>query len=161
SNSTNGPAGCCRQKSRMQPFGRSEHGWGLPNGLDAWHDVGVGPLEAVLMHLRSSRAVNRCLTGLLPAILLLLARLVARLTPLKPRLTIGTGHLGGVTAFSPDGDILACVHATPGSNEDTIRLWDIEKGIEILTLGPVEYFIDKLEFTRDGKRLVASGRCSF
>ncbi len=65
-----------------------------------------------------------------------------------------TGHSNKVTsvAFSPDGRILAS-----GSDDHTIKLWDLQTGLQIVTLCGHESYVQSVAFSPDGKTLVSGG----
>src|SRR5437867_1942194 len=67
------------------------------------------------------------------------------------------GHLGPVRAlaYSPDGRVLAS-----GSDDRTIRVWNLERGREIATLTGHNYWVRAVAFSPDDQRL-ASGRRSW
>jgi WD40 repeat protein len=55
-------------------------------------------------------------------------------------------------AFSPDGQILAS-----GSDDKTIKLWDLQTGVEIATLSGHDSYVQSVAFSPDGKTLVSGG----
>ncbi len=55
-------------------------------------------------------------------------------------------------AFSPDGQMLAS-----GSDDKTIKLWDLQTGLEIATLSGHDSYVQSLAFSPDGKTLVSGG----
>jgi WD40 repeat protein len=55
-------------------------------------------------------------------------------------------------AFSPDGQIVAS-----GSDDKTIKLWDLQTGLEIATLSGHESYVESVAFSPDGKTLVSGG----
>ena len=63
------------------------------------------------------------------------------------------GHNNSVNSvsFSPDGKCIAS-----GSNDNTVKVWDVESGNEVLTLRGHSYGITSVSFSPDGKR-IASG----
>lgn len=68
-----------------------------------------------------------------------------------------SGHSGifaGIRAIAiaPDGKILAS-----GSEDYTIKLWNLTKKTEICTLSGHSHFVRSLVFTPDGKTLISSG----
>jgi WD40 repeat protein len=54
-------------------------------------------------------------------------------------------------AFHPDGKLLAS-----GANDNTIRLWDLESGIERLELRGHENYVHGLSFSPDGSTLASA-----
>src|SRR5205085_264822 len=61
-----------------------------------------------------------------------------------------TGHKGHVrsVAFSPDGKMLAS-----GSDDETIKLWELPSGRELLTLAGHKDYIRSVAFSPNGKIL--------
>ena len=64
------------------------------------------------------------------------------------------GHTDRVlsVAFSPAGDRLAT-----GGWEGTVRVWDTNSGVQLLALDRPNAVVFGLEFSRDGRRLLACG----
>ena len=62
------------------------------------------------------------------------------------------GHTGSVSgvAFSPDGKRIVS-----GSGDQTLKIWDAEKGQEIFTLKGHTDLVNRVAFSPDGKRIVS------
>jgi hypothetical protein len=65
------------------------------------------------------------------------------------------GHSGSVdgVAFSPDGKRLATA-----SGDETAKVWDAQRGKQLLTLRGHSGFVSGVAFSPDGKRLATTGR---
>ena len=63
-----------------------------------------------------------------------------------------TGHGAQCMAYSPDGQRLAT-----GGTDQSVKLWDITSGQEILTLRGHTDFVQGIAFTPDGCRIVSGG----
>jgi WD40 repeat protein len=73
------------------------------------------------------------------------------LSPLEPRFLRGYTSRVWSVVFSPDGRLLAS-----GSDEGTVKLWDVETGQEVHTLRGHTGWVTSVAFSPDG-RLLASG----
>ena len=62
------------------------------------------------------------------------------------------GHTGSVAsiAITPDGK-----HIVSGSNDETIKLWDIQSGKEIRSFEGHTFFVNSIAITPDGKHIVS------
>jgi WD40 repeat protein len=77
----------------------------------------------------------------------------AELQSATPELVIETGHTDEVNsvAFSPAGDILAS-----GSSDNTVKVWDVNSGLELRTLVGHTHFVDSIAFSPSGRQLASA-----
>jgi WD40 repeat protein len=124
--------------------------WDLPGRklVDAWDaadiGVGVGPLLCCAIEPQGRQiAVGTSLNALL---------LVPGVAEPQHRLT---GHTAAVlaVAFSPDGKRLIT-----GSEDFTARIWDVESGKEMLSLGRHTGAVTSVSFSGDGQAVLTAGR---
>lgn len=55
-------------------------------------------------------------------------------------------------AFSPDG-----LTIVSGSDDKTIKLWDVQTGLPIIILFGHESYVESVAFSPDGKNVVSGG----
>jgi mono/diheme cytochrome c family protein len=79
----------------------------------------------------------------------------ARSTPLAEEVRPFAGHTGviGCVAFSADGK-----RAATGSDDQTVRVWEVASGKEVLRLSGHTEEVHAVAFARDGSRLASGGR---
>jgi len=72
----------------------------------------------------------------------------------RPELVLQTGHTQEVTsvAFSPDGRQLAT-----SSRDNTMKLWEVQTGALLRTLGGPAWGVTSVAFSPDGRLLASSG----
>ena len=73
----------------------------------------------------------------------------------KPELIVQTGHFGDVVAvkYSPNGQIIAS-----GSEDNTVKLWDVTTGKVVKTLVAHRGYITALDFNAAGDQLVTAAK---
>src|SRR5215216_2774263 len=96
--------------------------------------------------------VKQSIYVLICVCLLLTGKLIGRAQ--KPELVVQTGHNDPITslAFSLDGKTLAS-----GSNDDTIKLWDVATGRELRTLAGHARGVTSVAFSPDRRTLASGG----
>jgi len=70
--------------------------------------------------------------------------------PLMTRSILTNDHIVWSVSFSPDGKRIVS-----GSVDDTLKVWDVETGQELLTLKGHSDYVMSVSFSPDGKRIVS------
>jgi WD40 repeat protein len=112
-------------------------------------ELGYYPYQALE---REDKSMKSLLRKIIPIFAFLFILPLLSFANEKPELFVQKGHTNQVTsaAFSPDGRYIIS-----GSNDYTLKLWDVSNGREIRTFQGHNTFVNAVAFSPDGRYVIS------